>query len=498
MLNTYDILIIGAGLGGLQTGAILSRKGFKVAVLEKNHVIGGTLQTFQSKGCDFSTGMHYIGSLDEGQILHRFFKYLNLFDDIEYKRLDQKAFEIFNIAGKEYKFAQGFDAWGKQIRDYFPAEENAINNYIKRIQHSLDAQDIYSLIDPELSTARNKEYLSTNAYQEIQSITSNKELQNLLGALNFVYAGDKEKTPLYVHALINNYFISSSYRVVGKTDQIAESLANTIKQNGGAVFTDKKAKQFVFEGNQMTAIETEDGDRFFAENFISNLHPALTMDLIEEGKIRKPFRNRMKNLNNTLSAFGLHLNLKKDTVKYRNYNYQYFRQNDVWYASTYDEAKWPEHYFMHASLKTPHDEFSNCLGILTYMKFDEVAKWANLPSDKRGQDYQDWKQQKSEQLIALLGERFPEIEENIVDYTASTPLTYRDYIGTHDGSMYGTLRDFRDPLGSYISARTKIPNLYFTGQNLNLHGMLGVSLSSLVTCGEFVDLKTLIEEVNNA
>jgi len=108
------------------------------------------------------------------------------------------------------------------------------------------------------------------------------------------------------------------------------------------------------------------------------------------------------------------------------------------------------------------------------------------------------KQHKSEQLLALVGERFPEIVENVVDYTASTPLTYRDYIGTHDGSMYGTLRDYRDPVGSYISPRTKIPNLFFTGQNLNLHGMLGVSLSSLVTCGEFVDLKTLIREVNNA
>jgi len=498
MTKIFDILIIGAGLGGLQSGAILSRKGFNVCVLEKNHVIGGTLQTFPRGGCDFSTGMHYIGSLDEDQILHRFFKYLNLFDGIEFKRLDQEAFEIFNIAGKEYKFAQGFDAWGKQIRDYFPGEENAINNYIKRIKNDLDAQDINALIDPEFNSVKNKEYLSSNAFQEIESLTPNKELQNVLGALNFVYAGDKEKTPLYVHALINNYFISSSYRVVGKTDQIAESLTSTIIQNGGQVFTNKKAKQFVFEGDQMTGIETEDGNCFFAKNFISNLHPALTMDLIAKGKIRKPFRKRMKNLNNTLSAFGLHLNLKKNTVKYRNYNYQYFRQNDVWYASTYNEANWPEHYFMHASLKSQNEEYSNCLGILTYMNFEEVAKWADLPAKKRGQEYQDWKQHKSEQLLALVGERFPEIVENVVDYTASTPLTYRDYIGTHDGSMYGTLRDYRDPVGSYISPRTKIPNLFFTGQNLNLHGMLGVSLSSLVTCGEFVDLKTLIREVNNA
>ena len=498
MTNKFDIVIIGAGLGGLQSGAILSKKGYNVCVLEKNRLIGGTLQTFPRRGCDFSTGMHYIGSLDKGQMLHRIFKYFKLFDGIEYKKLDEDAFEIFNIAGKEYKFAQGFDAWQKQIHNYFPNEKEAIDNYLARVKAVVDAQDIYVLKDPDTNTIQNKDYLRINAFEEIQSLTSNKELQNALGALNFVYAGEKETTPFYVHALINNYFINSSYRVVGKSDQIADSLADTIKQNGGEVLTQKKAATFVFEGDQMTAIETEDGERFYAKDFISNLHPSVTMDLIEVGKIKKSYRNRMNSLSNTLSAFGLHLNLKKDTVKYNNFNYSYYQQNDVWYASYYDEKKWPEHYFLHASPVTADDKFANCVGLLTHMKFEEVEQWANLPMHRRGQDYNDWKQEKSEKMIALVGELFPEIKENITSYTASTPLTYRDYIGTHDGSMYGTSRDYRNPMGSYISPRTKIPNLFFTGQNLNLHGMLGVSLSSLITCGEFVPFNELIKEVNNA
>lgn len=498
MTKKYDIIIIGAGLGGLQTGAILSKKGFNVCVLEKNKVIGGTLQTFPRRGCDFSTGMHYIGSLDKGQMLHRIFKYFNLFDEIEYKRLDQDAFEIFNIAGKEYKYAQGFDAWQAQMHNYFPTETQAIDNYLARIKAVVDAQDIYVLKDPGNNDIQNKDYLRINAFDEIQSLTPNRELQNVLGALNFVYAGQKETTPFYVHALINNYFINSSYRVVGRSDQIADSLAGNIKQQGGEVLTEKKAQQFVFEGDKLTAIKTADGDRFYANSFISNLHPAVTMDLIEEGKIKKPFRKRMKQLSNTLSAFGLHLNLKKDTIKYPNFNYSYYKQNDVWYASYYDEKKWPEHYFLHAPPVTASDEFANCMGMLTHMKFEEVAQWAHLPMHKRGQDYKEWKQEKSEKMIALLGKRFPEIEENIVAYTASTPLTYRDYIGTHDGSMYGTSRDYRNPMGSYVSPRTKLPNLFFTGQNLNLHGMLGVSLSTLLSCGEFIPLKELINEVNNA
>ena len=67
--NQYDILIIGSGLGGLVCAYILSKNGYKVAVLEKNAQIGGCLQTFKRFGLSFDTGMHYIGSMQEGEII---------------------------------------------------------------------------------------------------------------------------------------------------------------------------------------------------------------------------------------------------------------------------------------------------------------------------------------------------------------------------------------------------------------------------------------------
>ena len=72
--NKYDIAILGTGLGGLVCGYILSKNGFKVLLLEKEAQIGGCLQTFRRFGIKFDTGMHYIGSMLEGQILHRLFK----------------------------------------------------------------------------------------------------------------------------------------------------------------------------------------------------------------------------------------------------------------------------------------------------------------------------------------------------------------------------------------------------------------------------------------
>ena len=72
--TTYDTIIIGTGLGGLVCGYMLAKSGRKVLLLEKNSQIGGCLQTFRRFGVKYDTGMHYIGALDEGQIMYQFFE----------------------------------------------------------------------------------------------------------------------------------------------------------------------------------------------------------------------------------------------------------------------------------------------------------------------------------------------------------------------------------------------------------------------------------------
>ena len=77
-------------------------------------------------------------------------------------------------------------------------------------------------------------------------------------------------------------------------------------------------------------------------------------------------------------------------------------------------------------------------------------------------------------------------------------MTYRDYTGTIKGSAYGILKDYNNPLKAFIPTKTKIPNLFLTGQNIGLHGILGVTIGSLLTCSEFLGLNYLIRKVNEA
>ncbi len=498
MKSSYDFIVVGSGLGGLQCAYILSKKGYKVCVLEKNINIGGTLQNLHLGNCTFSSGMHYLGSLDDGQVLNKLFRYFNILGRLHIKRMDPYGFDRFRIGNQEYAYPMGWELFQEKMTLYYPGESEAIKSYVKLMKEVAGSQDIYNLRVPGNSDIRTNKYLKTGIYPAIQSITKNKDLQNALCALNFVYAGDKNTSPLYIHALINNYYIRSAYRLVGGSGQIANLLAQNIIDQGGEIFTQKTVDKFIFNDEKLVGVKTAENEVFMANRLISNVHPAATLSMIEEGKVRKSFRNRLTGIPNTISVFGLHIRLKPGTFPLLNYNYYHYTNDDVWAVSDYNTKNWPNFYYLYTPSKPEDKGYTECVSIYAYMNYDEVKKWAHLPIHNRGDEYEQWKALKAEKLIALATKSFPMLKHNIIDWMAATPLTYQDYIGTPKGAMYGTLRDYHNPMESYIFPKTKIPNLFFTGQNINLHGMLGVSISSLLTCGEFVGLHDLINEVNEA
>ena len=73
-------IVIGAGLGGLLCGKILSQRGWQVTVLEQGNQAGGALQTFVRDGIRFDTGFHTVGGLGPGEPLERIFRPLGLTD----------------------------------------------------------------------------------------------------------------------------------------------------------------------------------------------------------------------------------------------------------------------------------------------------------------------------------------------------------------------------------------------------------------------------------
>lgn len=143
-------------------------------------------------------------------------------------------------------------------------------------------------------------------------------------------------------------------------------------------------------------------------------------------------------------------------------------------------------------------EYADGYSVITYLDYAELSQWENTTVEKRGDEYKAFKQQKAEQLLAAVENRFNGIQAATEAIYTSTPLTWRDYTGTIDGSAYGIMKDYNSPMHSMILPKTKIANLLLTGQNVNLHGILGVTISSILTCGELIDIKQLIGKIKTA
>ncbi|WPP48773.1 phytoene desaturase family protein [Catalinimonas niigatensis] len=502
-MEKYDIVIIGSGLGGLACGVILSREGYKILVLEKNKQIGGNLQTFARDKCIFDTGIHYIGGLSEGQNLYQYFKYLGIMDDLKLMKLDEYGFDVVTFEGdaNEYRHAQGYENFIEVLSAQFPNERQAIKEYCEMIRKVCARFPMYNLL-PSNGDWSNIAYHDVSARDFIASCTSNPKLQAVLAGTNLLYAGEGDKTSLYTHALVVNSYIESSWKCIDGGSQIARLLTRLIRQNGGEVLKHAKASRFIFKDEVIEAVELEDGRRFEGKSFISNIHPAITLDMVEEGKIRNVYRKRINNLENSISVFIVYLVMKKNTMDYFNCNYYHYINPDVWGGTTYGKD-WPHNYAIFTGASSKGNAYVETLTLMAYMNYAEVRAWegtynTSLHQEERGEAYETFKREKAEQLITQMEKRFPGIRQNIASYYTSTPLTYRDYIGTKDGSLYGILKDYKDPLRSFLSARTKIPNLLLTGQNLNMHGVLGVTIGAVVTCSEFLGNEYLMKKVRQA
>ncbi len=496
-MKKYDVAIIGSGLGGLVCGYILSKFGYKVIVLEKHYQIGGCLQTFRRNGVTYDTGMHYIGSMDEGQVLHRYFSYLNLLDTVKLRKLDESGFDTIATNGEIFKIPMGYDHFIENLYQRFPKEKESLEDYVHSILEVAKESPLYNINEINDNVFLSPHTVKWSVNEFINSITKDRVLQNVLTGNLPLYAGKKDKTPMYIHALIHNFYIQSAYRIVGGSDSIAKSLANSINKFGGEILTNSEVEKINCNDERAISVELKNGETIEAKSFISNMHPQLTLEKLNTPLIRKAYRERVTNLENTISNFTVYIKFKKNTVPYLNSNFYYYASKNTWESENYTEKNWPLNFlYMHQAPENGGN-FSEGALLIGYMKYSEVAKWDGTEVGKRGNDYLEFKEKKAHRLLETLEKSFPGILDNIESYSSSSPLTYINYTGTKEGSMYGIIRDKNSPVQTLVSQRTRIPNLFMTGQNINSHGILGVIIGSIITCSEFLGINTIIKDINN-
>ena len=454
-------VIIGSGLGGLEVALLLAKRGYQVTVLEKQRHLGGCMQSYRRGNIMLDTGLHYVGGLEKDGTLYSQFQELGLMT-LPWKRMDIDAFEEIHTPNGKYFWPQGIDNFIHAMQQYFPDQREGLEKY--RI----------------LLKCTDEEWMQqTSAWDYINSIISNPELVDVLSAPAMCKMELRRPTlPLFTFVHGTSAFIESSWRLGGEGNMLVECLVRQIRQYGGKVYANKEVCRLVETDGKVTAAICQDKTCYEADVFISNVHPAVTLRLLDDSQvIKKIFRRRLASQENTVGMFTLQLQVKPESVLYLNRNILVIGQHGVW-DNAIEEDYVVKGIMISFPLADVIDGFATCIDILAPMSWDAVKKWENSQVFNRPDDYKEMKACVARQCIRMATSVIPELEDSIQCMYSSTPLTYRDYNASPQGSAFGYRKDFRNPLMTVISARTPVHNLLLTGQSLMLHGLHGVTMTA--------------------
>lgn len=490
------VVIIGSGLGGLSSGVILARNGYDVTVLEQGAQIGGCLQCFVRHGAKFETGMHFIGSADEGQILHKMMRYLGIYDKLCLERLDPLRYNVVSLRGQCFNFANGKESFIEQMASYFPGQRENLARYCRLIDKIAAASSLRSLKYSRTDNAVNAEYQLRPVNQVLEEMITDPLLRNVLAGDLSLYAAEWDKTPFAVHAFIMDFYNQSAFRFVGGSDSVAKALHDVLVENGGEVHTRAKATRIACDDVRALGVEA-DGGRFFpADYVISAVHPMRTLEMLEGTRLIRPsFIHRIKDMPQTVGCFSVYLQFKENEVPYMNYNFFGYDAETPWNCERYDDCEWPKGYLYMHMCDTLGQRYARSGVILSYMRISDLEQWKDTRVGHRGCAYEAYVREHAMRLIRSVSRQFPGLEDSVESFYISTPLTYRDYTGTEGGSIYGVAKDVSSGSAGHVPHRTRIPNVFMTGQNINSHGMLGVLVGSMVTCSEFLTPQFLYNQI---
>ena len=468
-----------------------------MTVLEKNATIGGGLQTFTRFGEVFDTGMHVVGGLQPGGNIWRICRYLGIGDKVRVREVDPDCTDRLYFAEdrRYYTIAKGREAYVETLAKDFPHERENLRRYVDALYALTEELDLFYLRPMRTDLYNHSDDFLMAADDFIAKYISDRRLRSVVAYMNPLYGGRGGRTPAYVHALISVLYINGASRFVGGSSHFADLLADVIREHGGEVVAGDAVTWVEVNNRRVAYVKTAKGSQYEADWYISDIHPCTLLKLMDESAFPKAFRRRMEEIPNSYSAFSLYIKMKKGSFPYINHSEYFTRRYDEIWNFCSDGSSWP----MGFLLMTPPEEnqgpWSDKVLVTAPMQFDMVRRWEDTTVGRRGEDYEQWKQQRTDELLTLVEELHPGFREAVEAVNASSPLTIRDFYGVKEGAICGFSKDCNNITLSQLPVVTKVSNLLLTGQNNNLHGFCGVPLTAINTCEAILGLNKIIEKL---
>ncbi len=503
--DTYDVIVVGSGPGGLVTAALCARAGKRVLVLDGHYVAGGNATTFRRKRFEFDVGIHYLGDCGPRGLIPRILDACGA-DGIRFRPMDAEL-EQLQFPDLAFTIPRDKATFAARLRARFPAEARGIRRYF-RLLDQVDAMQAGlggSRWRQLLAALRNPlvlRYAHRSLGEFLDSCTRDARLRAILTAQHGTYAIAPGRVSAVLHAgLADHYFASGGWYPEGGGQVLADRLAEAIEAAGGDIRLRATVTRIHVEGPRVTGVTFEHkhlGARTVrAPVVVSNADLKRTvLELVGAAHFPPELVARVRGFEMALPLFVVFLGLDVpvSALPYGNAN--------RWVFGSYDfdreyamlaRGELPERPFVYVATASHKDPANPRLAPPghTNMQLMTIVPaqpefWGVTREDAESGRYEaseGYAFRKAEVIRRVLDQAeriIPDLRRHIVYQEASTPLTHTRYTRSTGGTSYGIAATPAQFLERRPGASTPIVGLYLAGASTRSgHGIAGAMLSGV-------------------
>lgn len=508
--DSYDVIVIGSGIGGLANAALLSRLGQRVCVLEQHYTAGGFTHTYERNGYEWDVGVHYIGEVHKPHSpLRRIFDVISD-GQLQWAEMDE-TYDRIIIGDRHYDFRVGRERFAEDLKARFPADAQAIDDYVdlvRRVAGSMRNFFMGQALSPGMDRLYRmvrehrvpKECMMTTR-EVLESLTDNQELIGVLTGQWGDYGMPPAEATFLMHASVVKHYFSGGCYPVGGSWKIADTIVPVIRAGGGEVFTYAEVEQILVEHGRAVGVRMKDGHEIRAGRVVSDAGASNTFEklLPEAERIRHSYPQKLKSVKPSASHICLYAGFKgtaKELGLPRTNLWIYpspaHEDNLARYEADQSQPL-PLVYISFPSAKDPdwvnHYPDKSTVEVISLGPYEWFEQWRDTTWNQRGEDYETFKAQLTERLLEVLFQHMPQLRDALDYQELSTPLSTEWFNFYGQGEIYGLDHDPDRFRQRWLHPVTPVKNLYLTGQDVVTAGVGGALMGGVLTTGAMLGLQ---------